>query len=157
MATDIHTIEWEAHSHMPRERGSDWYWILGLIGGASGIAALILGNVLFGIVLLLGTLCAALYGFYETHEPITYCIDNGGVHVDGARYPYSKLDAFYIDREHPHGPHALIRRAEGLDNMLIIPIPEEHVDDIDDMLADRIPEEHLQKPLPQRLLEMIGF
>ncbi|OGG58927.1 hypothetical protein A3C89_03510 [Candidatus Kaiserbacteria bacterium RIFCSPHIGHO2_02_FULL_50_50] len=150
-------IEWDALPHFPHERGDDWYWVLGIVGVSSAIAAFVLGNVLFGILIILGILVIVIYTTLDTHEPITYVISQAGVTVNDVTFPYAKLTSFFIDREHRHGPHLLIRKPDGMNELLIIPIPEEHLDDIDETLSYYLPEEHLEEPLSNRILELLGI
>lgn len=153
----LHTIQWEAHPHLPRVRGDDWYWVLGIIGVSSAVAAFILGNVLFGIVIILGALVMMIYAQVETHDPIPYAISPAGITVQSTTYPYTKLESFYINRQHHLGPHLLVNRTEGLDHILVIPIPDEYVDDIDAMIAIYLPEQHIEEPLSHRIMELVGF
>lgn len=157
MDDTIHSIQWVAHPHMPRERGSDWYWILGIFAVASAVAAIILGSVLFGVVILLGALVMAVHTIYESQEPIPYEIGPAGIRIDTKLIPYAKMHSFFIDREHYHGPHLLISRTDGWHDVQAIPLPEEYIDDIDDIIASRIPEEHLEESISQKLLEIVGF
>jgi len=129
-------ITWEAPEHHHIEKSSDWFWALGIIAVAGAATAIFLGNVLFGIVIVLG---AAVMFIDELH-------------------PHASLESFYIDAEHEHGPHLLIRsQQKTFDSLLVIPIPEEYMEDIDELLGSRLPEEHLEEPLSHRVLEFFGF
>ena len=157
MSERLARIEWDALPHLPHERGEDWYWVMGIIGVSSAVAAFILGNVLFGILIILGMLVTIIYTGLDDQEPITHAISQAGVTVDKVTYPYAKLTSFHIDREHRHGPHLLIQKPEGLDHMLIIPLPEEYVDEIDETLSYYLPEEDLEEPLLNRIMELLGL
>lgn len=157
MTERLHTIAWEAHPYFPKERGNDWYWVLGIVGVSGSIAAFILGNVLFGIVIILGMLVIMMYAQAETHEAIPYKISPAGIQINTKTHPYTKLESFWIDREHYLGPHLLVKCLEGIDHILTIPIPEEYVDEIDETLAHYMPEEHIKEPLSHRIFEMLGF
>jgi hypothetical protein len=41
--------------------------------------------------------------------------------------------------------------------MIVMPIPEEYIDDLDAILSERLPEDALEEPLFNRLLELVGF
>lgn len=153
----LHTIEWDAHPHLPRTRGDDWYWVLGIVAVSSAIAAIILGNVLFGIVIILGMLVMMIYAQTETHEPIPYAITPTGISIGSTTYPYSKIESFWIDREHHIGPHLLVNRTEGIEHILVIPLPDEYVDDIHELLGMYLPEEYTKEPLAHQLLALVGF
>ncbi|OGG61868.1 hypothetical protein A3C87_00520 [Candidatus Kaiserbacteria bacterium RIFCSPHIGHO2_02_FULL_49_34] len=157
MSERLARIEWDALPHFPHERGDDWYWVLGIIGVSSAIAAFILSNVLFGILIILGILVISIYTGLEVHEPIPFSISQAGIQVGDTTYPYAKLTSFFIDREHRHGPHLLISKPDGIDNILIIPIPEDYLDEIDETLSYYLPEEHLEEPLQNRIMELFGL
>ncbi|KKS83436.1 MAG: hypothetical protein UV60_C0041G0011 [Parcubacteria group bacterium GW2011_GWA2_43_11] len=44
---DKKPIEWTDHEYKHFEKGSEWYWALGLVSVAGAVAALIFNNVLF--------------------------------------------------------------------------------------------------------------
>lgn len=157
MAEAIHSIEWNAHPHNIRERGIDWYWVLSLLAVSGAIAAFILGNILFGVLIILSLAIIVLYTIYDSHEPVAYAISPNGIQVGDFIYHYTKLVSFYIDRTHIHGPHILIRRKEGLEHILVIPIPDEYVEEIYELLSLKLKEEHLIEPWPQKIMEIIGI
>ena len=41
--------------------------------------------------------------------------------------------------------------------LIIMPIPEDHIDDIESIIESRLPEEHLEEPLAHKILEFFGF
>ncbi len=152
----VRTIEWEAPEHHHIEKSGDWYWALGIIAIVAAVIAVLLGNVLFAILILLASV---LMAFVSMRGPavIPFSISKRGVRVDDKLYPYPTLASFCIDEEDPRGPQLLIRAAGALVPLIIIPLPEEAVDEIDEILAERLPEEHLEESLAHRLLEFFGF
>ena len=42
-------------------------------------------------------------------------------------------------------------------HLIIMPIPEEHIEDIEDILEARLPEELIEEPLGTKILEIFGF
>ncbi len=152
----IRNISWEAYEHYHIEKGSDWFWILGIITISTTVVAILLGNTLFGIVLFLAGLVTALHGNRKPRI-IPFAVTQRGVRIDDKLYPYTTLEAFYIDEEHYLGPQLLVRSEKLFMPLLILPIPEEYIDDIEDMIAQRLPEEHLEEPFMTKLLEFFGF
>ncbi len=149
-------LEWEAPEHHHIEKGSDWYWALGIIAAAGAGVSIVLGNILFAIVIALG---ATLMGVVSLRGPIltTYAITPRGIRVDDELYPFSTLASFCIDEDDPRGPQLLLRSAATFSPLVIMPIPDEHTEDIDAFLSERLPEEHLEESLAHRLLELVGF
>lgn len=152
----VSAVEWEAAEFEPNEKGSDWYWALGIVAIAGAVAAIVLGNTLFGVVILLGASTMLLFAGREPNV-VHFGITQRGVRIGNKLYPYSTLKAYYIDEEHAHGPQLLVESERMFMPILVLPIPEEHLDDIDDILATRLPEEHLEEPLAEKILEFFGF
>lgn len=156
MAGRTETISWEAEEHLHIEKGNDWYWALGIIACVGAAIAIIFGNILFAIVI---ALCAAVMTIVSMRKPaiIPFALTPRGMRIDDRLYPYATLESFCIDEESPYGPQLLLKSRGLLSPLLIIPLPEEAVEEIDDMLAERLPEEHLEESLAHRLLEFLGF
>jgi hypothetical protein len=156
METVARSVYWEAPEHRHFEKTADWYWILGIIAVAASIASIIFGNVLFGIVILLGATVMMLYGHKEPRV-IGFEVSPRGVRVENDLYPYSTLESFYIDEESPYGPQLLVKPQRLFSQLLIMPLPEEQLEAIETILESRLPEEHLEEPLSHQILEYFGF
>ncbi len=156
MDENIRVVYWEAPEHNHIEKTSDWFWILGIIALAGSIASIMLGNVLFGIVILLAAFAMYVVSHRKPHV-IPFEVSGRGVRINQDLYPYATLETYYVDEENPTGPQLLLKSKKLFVPLLILPIPEEYVDDIEGMLAGRLHEEHLEEPLSHRVLEFFGF
>ncbi|MFT5849759.1 MAG: hypothetical protein ACI9H6_000575 [Patiriisocius sp.] len=156
MSEQARTISWEAYEHHHTEKGSDWYWVLGIITVAITITAILLGNMLFGILIFIAGLVTALHA---TRDPkvVPFAVTQRGLRIDDKLYPYSTLESFYIDEEDPIGPQLLCKSEKLFMPLLVLPLPEEYVEEIEDILASRLPEEYTEEPLAHKLLEFFGF
>lgn len=149
-------ISWEAPEHRHIEKGGDWFWALGIIAVAASAAAIVFGNTLFGIVILLAASTTLVFASKEPRI-IPFAVTQRGVRMDNQLYPYSTLVGYHIDDEHPDGPQLLVRSERFFMPILVLPIPEEHVDDIDEIISERLPEEFLEEPISEKILEFFGF
>jgi len=156
MVLPVRSITWEAPAHNHTEKGSDWFWALGIIAVSSGAAALFFGNFLLTILILIA---AAIVALIANREPdvVEYAVTTRGLRVGEALYPYSTLEAFYINEDDVNGPQLLARSEKVFMHLIIMPIPEEHIEDIEDILETRLPEEFMEEPLANKILEMLGF
>lgn len=156
MAEQITSITWEAYEHTHLKRNGDWFWVLGIFTLAGSAASILLGNVLLGLVILIGGGVGLILG---TREPklIPYAVTMRGLRIDNKLYPYSTLESFYIDEEEPAGPQLLARSEKMLTPLIVMPLPEEHIHDIENIIAERLPEEFLEEPLAHKVLEFFGF
>lgn len=149
-------LAWEAPEHHHTEKSNDWYWILGIIAIAGSITSVLLGNVLFGIVIILAAVAVFLISQKEPRI-IAFEISSQGVQVDKTLYSYSSIESYGIDESSPIGPHLLLKSKHMFMPLIILPIPDEAVEDIEWMLRAKLTEEHLTEPFSHRLLEFFGF
>jgi len=156
MEPTLRSITWEAPEHHHVEKGNDWFFALAIIVLSFVIMAILFNNVLFA--LLLGLAGGAL-GVSAATRPsiIPLAVTVRGVRIDERLYPYSTLESFHIDEEDPKGPQLLLKTHQRFSPLLVIPIPEDHIDDIDALLKEKLEEEELQEPMLMKVLELFGF
>ncbi len=156
MAEPITSVAWEALEHMHGPKGADWFWVLGIVTLAVSVAAIVLGNALFGILILIA---GGVVGLSATRpaKVIPYEVTTRGVREGSFVYPYNTLETFYIDEQNPVGPQLLIRSKKLFMPLLILPLPPDYVDEVEALIASRLPEEHLEEPLSNKVLEFFGF
>lgn len=149
-------VTWEAPAHHHIEKGSDWFWALWIVALSVAGAAFFFDNLLLGLLIVIA---ASIMSYIANREPeiIEYAVTTRGLRVGDKLYPYSTLDAFYIDEDAPNGPELLARSKRLLLHMIVMPIPVQHIEDIEDVIETRLPEEHLEEPLATKLLEFFGF
>lgn len=152
----IKSITWEAPEHHHFEKSPEWYVAIAIVALAGVIAAFLIGNILFGVVVILSGVVLAISSM---RAPVTipYAVTARGVRIDDRLYPYTSLESFYIDEDDPKGPQLLLRSEHLFSPLVVLPIPEDEIDDIEDILASRLPEEYLEEPFFTKLLEFFGF
>lgn len=153
---DLRSVYWKAPEHPHIEKSGDWYWVLGIIGLAGAVVSIILGNVLFGMVILLAMLTMVLVS-HRLPRTIEYEVSVRGVRIGSTLYPFATLDSYYIDEEHHHGPQLIVKSKKLFVPLLLLPLPTGYIDDVEDVIAPRLREEHLHEPLAHHLLEYFGF
>lgn len=156
MERQLRAIEWEAPEHHHGPKSSDWFWVLGIMVISGAIASVLFNNILLALVILIG---GAVMGILATRPPktVTFAVTQRGIRIDSNFYPYTTLETYFID-EHPMiGDQLLIRSQKMFMPLLILPLPEDDVDEIEAIIAERIPEEHIEEPFANKLLEFFGF
>ena len=156
MAEDIRAVSWEAPEHRHIEKTSDWYWALGIVAVAAAVAAFIFNNILFGMVILLAAATMILVS-HRHPKIVPFEVSVRGVRLARDFHPMGTLESYCIDEDNPLGPQLIVKSQHFFVPLLILPIPEDYIDDIDDILGIRLAEEHLEEPLGHRLLEFFGF
>lgn len=156
MPQEVSQVFWEAYEHMHGEKSADWFWVLGIVTIAVAVAAIVLGNALFGI--LVG-IAGFVVGLAATRPAriVPYEVTTRGVRIEDVVYPYSTLETFYIDEQNTAGPQLLIRSKKLFMPLLILPIPTEYIDEVEHIVASRLPEEHLEEPFAHKVMEFFGF
>lgn len=152
----LKSITWEAPEHHHTEKTGEWYTILGIVCLAASAAAFMVGNALFGILILLAGITMTLTSL-RAPEVIPFSVSSRGVRVDERLYPFTNLESYYIDEEDPRGPQLLLKGERLVMPLIVIPLPADAVDEIEDIIRDRLPEEHLEEPFFSKVLEFFGF
>lgn len=156
MNESARAITWEAPEHHHVEKGSDWFWVVGIIAVAGATAAFFFGNFLFAILILVAAVSLSLVALRQP-KVIPFSVSTRGIRVDENIYPYAALESFYIDTVNYAEPQLLVKSKKLYMPLIVMPIPEEYMDEIDDILSERLPEEELEEPLVNVLLEFFGF
>jgi len=149
-------ITWEAPAHHHIEKGSDWFWALGIVALCGAVASFFFGNFLFAILILVGAGAMSLVAVKEP-EIIDFSVSTRGIRVGDKIFPYSTLDSYFIDEENETGPQLLLKSRRIHLPLIILPLPEEYLNDIESLLLERLPEEELEEPLAHKILEIFGF
>jgi hypothetical protein len=145
-------LSWEAPEYEHRQHGTDWFWTVGVIGVGICITAIIVGNVLFGILIILGTIALLLQAIKHPRQ-ISFGINRKGIRIGTTLYPYATLDVFWVTDTNI----LLIRSQKSLMPLLIIPIEGISREEVRDTLLEFLHEEELREPISHRIMESLGF
>ena len=148
-------IEWEAHEHAYKERSPDWFWAVGILAVSIAIVAIILSNVIFGILVLIATFTLML-SINKEPEIVHAAVTETGITKGKVHYPYSSLASYWLDSEHPH-PKLLLRSKKFFLPLIVVPMGNANAVEIDKALAEFLPEEEQSLPLLEKMLEVLGF
>jgi len=151
-----HTISWEVLTHVHQERTNDWYWALGLSAVVAAGLSIWLGNLLFGIVIIL---CAGSVGFLAARGPRehTVALDTRGLTVDGTMYPYRSLKSFWVDQD-PEYPRLFITTHGIITPHMTLPLnDEDHAREVRAYLHPRLEEVEQEPHLGEHLAELMGL
>ncbi len=152
------TITWQAHEYFHQEKSSDWYWGLGIVAITAAVLAIILGNTLFALVILLFAFAASMQA-HRKPKLVTFEVTPRGVVINHLLYPYSTLESFWIGEQHlkKPDPKILIKSKRWLLSYLHLPVEGVDVEEIRDYLLLYIKEEELEESVFEKLLEYFGF
>jgi hypothetical protein len=148
-------IEWKAPEHYHYERSPDWYWAVGIISFTAAALAFIFSNVIFGILILVGTLALVLHT-RRIPRILSYQINDRGIVVDDILYPFLTLESFWIDTLHPE-PKILVKSQKFFMPYISIIIEEVDPEDVRTILLKYIAETEHNEPLTMKIFERLGF
>jgi hypothetical protein len=152
------TITWQAHEYFHQEKTTDWYWGLGVVSVTAAILAIIFGNTLFALVIILFAFVAGMQAHREP-KVLTFELTPRGIIIDHYLYPYSTLESFWIAEQHINkpDPKILIKSKKAFMSFIHLPVEEVDIEDVRDYLLLYLKEEELEESFLEKLLEYFGF
>lgn len=149
-------IVWKAYEHSHTDKGSDWFWALGIVAASSSIVSILFGNFLFALLIIIGSFTMALLSVRPPRE-LTFMLTPKGVLIDQSLYPYQLLISFWIkDRETDHA-ELIIDARRFLTPHIIASLEDTDAELVYEYLSQHLPEEELGEPFAQKFLEKFGF
>lgn len=92
---------WRAHEEGTQEKSRGWYVTIGVLAiGAAG-ASFIVGNILFGFLVLLGAFTLMLAGTRRDGVEHVYRLSDKGLHIDAQLIPWDRVQHFFIKDTEP--------------------------------------------------------
>lgn len=148
-------LRWEAYEHEHIERGSDWFWALGVIAVSGALTSILFGNFLFAIVVLLAATTIGLIAQKppELHE---FEINDKGIRIGQAFHPFDTVVSFWVDEE-TEKPLLLVDTTTFMSPNLIIPIADLHPEEIREALRPYVEETPMKEGVAHKILEFFGF
>lgn len=106
MPAERQDMTWNVLTHEHHERSIDWFWTVGTITLAGIVAAVYFGNILFAVIILIGSGCI---GFLAARGPREHMIKIGerGISIDGTLYRWSALHTFWVEHD-THNPRLFL-------------------------------------------------
>ncbi len=155
---EIQAVAWEAPEFRYREKGKDWYVSVAIIFVCLIVAVSLFDFFNFIFLTLLSVACLS-FMIMAAKKPsiIAYEVNNRGIRIGEEKISFRDLDSYYIDREDPFGTQMLIMRKERFSPLLVMPLPEEYIDEVEYLIENEIEEKELQEPIFMKLLEIFGF
>lgn len=153
----MNSFNFRAPEYYFNPKATDWYWTVGIIAVAVVAAAVIFGNYILAILVVIATFSLVVYASRPPHENEIE-IGDRGVTVGKYRFSYSDMESFWI--EHHDFPRLLIKINRVVMPHVIIPVGD--LDDVEkeelrEYLRTKLPEEEQTEPLLEQIMERFGF
>ena len=152
-------MEWEAFEHIYQEKTADWFWAVGIIVIGITVTAILLGNLLFAVLILISGF-ALVISAVKKPDLVRFGITERGITIEDTLYPYTTLESFWIEEpEAGIGPAKLLIKSEKLFMPhIVIPLTDEiDTEILRDLLLEVMKEEEHHEPAAQKLMEYLGF
>lgn len=148
-------LRWSAYEHEHIERGSDWFWALGIIAVSAALTSILLGNVLFAVLIVVA---AATIGLIANHPPQLHEFEltEKGIRTGVTMHPYENIISFWVDEEVDE-PVLLIDTIAFMAPNLIIPLGETKPEVVREFLSQYAQEVPMKEPLAHKVMEFFGF
>jgi hypothetical protein len=149
------SLHWSAYEHEHIERGSDWFWALGVIAACAAITSVLFSNVLFAILVLIAATTIGLIARHppEKHE---FEISEKGIRTGHVTHPYENILSFWVETEVGE-PTLLVDTTTFMSPNLVIPLGEMDPESVRSFLQERVDEVPMKEPLAHKVLEFFGF
>lgn len=149
-------LSWQALEYPEIERGSDWFWGVGLIAVSLTILALFYGNVVLTTLVLTATIALLIHALKKPRE-VLFAIHKDGIWAEATLYSYEELDSFGIDTNDEENPKLVLQLKKSLFPYVVIPLEDMSPEVIHEHISKYLPDKEHTEPLPNKLMEILGF
>ncbi len=153
---EIPALRWSAYEHEHVERGPDWFWALGIVAVSVALTAIILHDILFGVLVIAAAFTLGLLA-RTAPDLASFEVSERGIRVNGALHRWDHIISFWVEDEHRGRPLLLVDTTKFLSPNLIIPIEEIDPHLLRTFLKAHTKEVHMKEPLAHKILEFLGL
>jgi hypothetical protein len=149
-------LRWSAYEHEHLERGSDWFWALGIVAVCAALLSILFHNVLFAILILIAATTIAMQA-RRAPDIVEFELSNRGIRVDGTMHRFEDIIAFWVEDHDVERPLLLVDTTKFMSPNLIIPIEDIDPHTVREFLRERIEERPMKEPVAHKILEFFGL
>jgi len=157
MATAI-LFEWEGREYDPNPKSTDWYWALGILAAAGAIAALLFGNYLFALLIVIAAVAIAFHGAEE--PPLhRFRLVEHGLLIGEELHPFERMTSFAVleDVEGELPPLLSIKTDHWMAAHLLVPLTDVDADAVYAYFLKRVNEGEHRHSLVDVVAHWLGF
>jgi hypothetical protein len=149
-------VRWSAYEHEHIERGSDWFWALGIVAVCIALASILLHDTLFAILIVVAAVVIGLLANVPP-ELTEFEVSEKGVRVGRELHRFDEILAFWVEDEHDAPPLLLVDTTKFMAPNLIIPLEGVETEAVRSILKEHAPEVPMKEPMAHKVLEFFGF
>ncbi|MEK7531579.1 MAG: hypothetical protein AAB545_01485 [Patescibacteria group bacterium] len=148
-------LRWHIFEYEHEPKTPDWYWAVSIIVFALSGASFYLGNVLLGIILLVGIFTLLL--LRAKRPEIVICeIHHDKIICGNTAYPFEHLHSFHVETR-IDSPRILLASKKVFSPLLTVPIHEDDATEIREALRELLPEKEHRESVFLILFRRLGF
>jgi hypothetical protein len=151
-------LEWEGREYDHNPKSSDWYWALGIIAVAGTIAAVLFGNYLLALLVIIAAAALALHAAKE--PPLhRFRLVEQGIMIGDELHPFERMISFSIleDIEGELPPVISIKNESWLSPHLVIPLAGVDADMIYTYFLQHVDESEHEHSFIDLVAAWLGF
>lgn len=148
-------MTWSAPEHPHKEKRADWYVALGIVAVSGSVAAFLLENPLFALIILISAFALALQGAQKP-KVVEIAIGNRGIAVGKTLYVWSALSSFWVE-EDGATPALLLAPENKFLPLVILPVFDHAPEGVRELLSEFLDEQEHRTPFVNKAMEYLGF
>jgi len=156
LKTSLPLIKWEAPEYEYIPKSPNWFWSVGIIAAAAAFAAILLGNVLFAILALLGGFTMILYGARKPKK-VLFSLTSRGIQIENRLFPYENIRSFWIHYDPPYRKLLTVELKKMFMPFVFIPLSDIDPNIIRDHLLKFTKEKRHEESITEILTQLLGF
>ena len=148
-------IRWRDYEYTYHPKTVDWFWGLGLISIVIAGISIYFGNLLFGLLVLIGAVSVGLFAIREPKE-IDYVLSEKSVNIGETVYRYLDLESFFVDEQRDNNKLILLMKKFFVP-YIVITIKNHSADEVRDFMLKKLLEAEHHEPLIHALADRLGI
>ncbi|MHB8913879.1 MAG: hypothetical protein ACYC4I_02620 [Minisyncoccota bacterium] len=151
-------VEWEGREYEHSPKSYDWYWVLGIVAVASTLSAMLFGNYLLSLLIIIAATAIALHAAKEPPMHRFRLVDTG-LMIGDDLHPFGRMLSFSV-LEHIEGtlpPLLSIKTESWHSPHLVIPLDGVDVDLVYAHFLHNVNEEEHRHTFVDLVAAWLGF
>lgn len=157
MSRDI-IAEWEGREYDHSPKSADWFWALGIIAVAGGLASVLFGNYLLAALIIIAAVALVLHAAKEPPLHRFRLVDRGLI-IGDELHPFEKMVSFSIleDIEGTLPPILSVKTESWFSPHLVIPLAGVDADALYAYFLQHVDESEHQHSFVDLVAAWLGF
>jgi len=149
-------LQWSEYEYEYKEKGPDWFWVVGIVSVCIAVGSILMGNILFAILIIISAATLSMYAIRRPKE-VLFRLDERGVTEDKTFYPFEQLESFWVE-EDSDKKKIILKSRKPLMPYVTIPVGNGvNAKEIRGRLSKFLKEEKMSESASQKIMERLGF